>query len=551
MNLMKKLIAFNRNSQNKRIGFLFIGGFSIILIVTFSTFLVFNFISSKNEMKKDLTTLANLIGINCAAPLLFNDQNAAQDILSALHAKPRIQAAYIVGKDNITFAQYLNPNTFSENITVSGPSERQGFDILNNRFYLRSTIRFKNQVLGSVYLESDLLRLYSHLRWFISASVIIFLLTGTIVYILFDKLLHTIEALNESKDRYHSVFENTGTATIIIDEDGVITMANAMFEKFIGLPKKDIEGKVTWTDLIDPYDLPKIGNIQISAEHELKLKDKYVFLKADLLPGTTKTIISITDITTRKQAEEELRKSEHMKTEFIYVASHELKTPVQSMLLGALDLIENEDVKNNPALYEDMEMVTNGVKRLADLVENLLDLSRIEARTTQLNIETVDVKEMIDNAVNEIFSLASKYHHNIIVDCELNSFTINADQNKLEQVFVNLLGNSIKYTPKGGDIMFSAKKKDADAVFSVADNGYGIPAFAQEDIFKKFFQADSFMSQRVGGTGLGLTISKSIIDDHNGSIECASPVPEGMFPDLKLGEDRKGTVFIVKLPINE
>ncbi len=98
-------------------------------------------------------------------------------------------------------------------------------------------------------------------------------------------------------------------------------------------------------------------------------------------------------------------------------------------------------------------------------------------------------------------------------------------------------------------MIFSVKRENHEIVFSIADNGYGIPESAQEDIFEKFFQADAFMSQRIGGTGLGLTISKGIIDEHKGSITCTSPIPEAMFYELTLGGERKGTVFAVRLPI--
>ena len=91
---------------------------------------------------------------------------------------------------------------------------------------------------------------------------------------------------------------------------------------------------------------------------------------------------------------------------------------------------------------------------------------------------------------------------------------------------------------------------EEEVTFSCVDNGYGVPAWARDKIFEKFFQADSIMSQRVGGSGLGLTITKGIVEEHHGTIDFESPIPEGRFPDLPLGGERKGTMFVVHLPMH-
>jgi signal transduction histidine kinase len=123
------------------------------------------------------------------------------------------------------------------------------------------------------------------------------------------------------------------------------------------------------------------------------------------------------------------------------------------------------------------------------------------------------------------------------------------DAKRITQVVINLLSNSIKYTPNGGDIRMWAEKNAKEIIFSIADNGYGIPFWAHEKVFEKFFQADSIMSQKVGGTGLGLIISKGIVEEHGGRIYFESPIPENRFSEFSLGDQRKGTVFTVHLPI--
>jgi signal transduction histidine kinase len=238
-----------------------------------------------------------------------------------------------------------------------------------------------------------------------------------------------------------------------------------------------------------------------------------------------------------------------MKSDFITTASHELRTPIQAMLLGVSGLLEGYSGKIDDESREDLAFVKGGIERLMRLVESLLDLSRIEARKIELDFARASIKEMVDMAVREVSDLAKKHDHVILERLPHDIPDIEADKDRIIQVMINLLSNSIKYTPDGGKILINAEAKDEGVVLSVTDNGYGVPQWAQEEVFKKFFQADSIMSHKVGGSGLGLTIARGIVERHGGSIECKSPVPDGMFPDLPLGGERNGTTFSVYLPM--
>jgi signal transduction histidine kinase len=123
------------------------------------------------------------------------------------------------------------------------------------------------------------------------------------------------------------------------------------------------------------------------------------------------------------------------------------------------------------------------------------------------------------------------------------------DSHRIVQVLVNLLGNSIKYSPDYGHIIVEGKATRNSFLIQVIDNGYGVPEWAQKKIFDKFFQADIIMSQKVGGTGLGLNISKRIVEDHGGSIECISPVDQSKYPELPIGNERKGAIINISLPL--
>ncbi len=241
---------------------------------------------------------------------------------------------------------------------------------------------------------------------------------------------------------------------------------------------------------------------------------------------------------------------DRMKSEFVTIASHEFRTPIHAMLLGVSGILEGYAGEINDETREDLQIVNDGIARLMVLVDNLLDLSRIESRKFDLNMACVSIQHIIKSAVSEVSQLIEAYGHLAIERYSSKLPDIQVDGERMIQVVVNLLSNAVKYTPESGKILIGAEEKGDDIVLSVADNGYGIPPAVHEKVFDRFFQADSIMSQKVGGSGLGLTIAKGIVEEHGGSIYFESPIPEGRFPDLPLGGDRKGTVFVVHVPIN-
>lgn len=242
--------------------------------------------------------------------------------------------------------------------------------------------------------------------------------------------------------------------------------------------------------------------------------------------------------------------ADRMKSEFVTIASHELRTPIHAMLLSVSGLLEGFSGEINNEVKEDLEVIDEGISRLRRLIENLLDLSRIEAGKTELDVSNTSVLKVIEQAVEEVNELVEAHNHIIIKNVPGDIADINMDRDKMIQVLINLLSNSIKYTPDGGKIIIGVEKNEQEVVFTIADNGYGVPSWANEKIFEKFFQADSITTEKVGGSGLGLTISKSIVEEHGGTISCNSPVLEGRFSEFPLGGERQGTVFIITLPID-
>ena len=238
-----------------------------------------------------------------------------------------------------------------------------------------------------------------------------------------------------------------------------------------------------------------------------------------------------------------------MKSDFVTIASHELRTPIQAMLLGVSGILDGYSGPIDEEVREDLMLARAGIERLMRLVNDLLDLSRIEARKFELNCARTSAAGIIDDAVEEISELAETYGHTFVIDVPADTPDIEVDRDRMIQVMINLLSNAIKYSPEQGKIIVKVRNTEKEVMIQVADNGYGVPQWAKEEIFKKFFQADSIMSQKVGGTGLGLTITRGIVEKLGGSVICDSPVQAEEFPELPVGGERKGSVFTIRLPI--
>jgi two-component system, sensor histidine kinase len=255
--------------------------------------------------------------------------------------------------------------------------------------------------------------------------------------------------------------------------------------------------------------------------------------------------------TTFNEMAKSIAELDKMKSDFVTIASHELRTPIQAMLLSVSGILEGYSGEIDEEVREDLQVARQGIERLMRLVESLLNLSRIESRKVDLQLTPTSVDEIIEHTIAELADLAGEHHHTIIRNLPEGLPQLSVDRDRIIQVMINLLSNAIKYNPDGGSILLGAELAGDVVRLTVADNGYGVPPWATQEIFKKFFQADSIMSHKVGGTGLGLTISKGIVELHNGTIECHSPLAAEQFPGLALGGERHGSLFVVTLPLEK
>ncbi|MFW6014029.1 MAG: PAS domain S-box protein [Candidatus Nanoarchaeia archaeon] len=239
-----------------------------------------------------------------------------------------------------------------------------------------------------------------------------------------------------------------------------------------------------------------------------------------------------------REKNKELRKMDQMKSDFVSNVSHELRTPLTSISgytkllnMGKLGEI-NEQQKNV------ISIIIKESDRLTKLINEVLDLSKLESGKIGVKFEKVDFKEVIEETVLNLGSMAEDKDIKIKTKIHQKTNTINANRDLLKQVITNLLSNAIKFTPKKGIITIEAKKNNDKIKLIVTDTGRGIKKEHIHKLFDKFYQVDSSMTKEEGGTGLGLVIVKHIVDLHKGKIDVNS----------KVG---KGSTFTVTLPLKQ
>lgn len=357
-----------------------------------------------------------------------------------------------------------------------------------------------------------------------------------------ERLTETINALENENIKLESILNSLMNGVIAVDNNNNILMINSVFREFFKLPE-DVIGQ-------NFYDVVRNESLYSIIE-EVQEKNHYVadevwfkavmeetkILRIYAAPisgkncGTEKigNLIVFQDVT-------QIRKLEQMRSDFVSNVTHELKTPLTS-IMGFADTLKEGAIDNRETALKFIDIIEIESKRLFRLIQDILSLSEIETRKEDINQEYFDIREIIESVCQVLKPQADNKNIELIINIDKNIPKFKCNRDRISQMMINLIENGIKYTEKGS-VRISCKKTGKYIEINVKDTGIGIPEESKERIFERFYRVDKGRSRKAGGTGLGLSIVKHIVFLYNGKL----------WVESKMG---KGSKFVILLPFEQ
>lgn len=388
-------------------------------------------------------------------------------------------------------------------------------------------------------------------------------------------------ALGESEKRYKNLMKFLPDAIFVIQKDK-ITFINYAALKLLGAKeKKELLGKpikdIIHADFMETAKQrmeeckEKMGTAPLREVRLVRMDGTEIDVESTMaymaVEGEDTYISAIRDITERKRAEmlqrdvdenrkllEEAAKYDRLKNEFMANISHELRTPL-NIIFSDIQLMEFYLKGNNISGYDEniskhFRIMRQNCYRLLRLVNNIIDISKMDSGFFTLQLKNCDIVSLVEDVITSAAGFAGNKGIEMVFDTDFEEFTIACDPEKIERVMLNLLSNAVKFTPAGGKILITLSERNDKIVVSVKDNGIGIPRDKLEVIFQRFVQIDRSLSRSNEGSGIGLSLVKSIIEAHGGSIfvksedSCGSEfifeLPESVLPSEDEGEPFRG-----------
>jgi len=353
-----------------------------------------------------------------------------------------------------------------------------------------------------------------------------------------------IYTLRSADQPYRLMVEQMREGALTLAPDGTILYCNQRFAELMGRPPERIAGQI-FNQFIDPADLSTVKRVLTSdsCRAQVHLRTTFDALNPAQLSsialnidGVRTIAVVVTDLT-HERTERGLRESNRLKDEFLATLSHELRTPL-NVILGWTRMLLHDHL-SEPSRHHALELIDRNAQAQAQLVNDLVDMSRMTTGKLQVDLEPLPVVPVLEAALESIRPAAQAKGLAVHTSWPVLEANVLADATRLQQVLWNLLSNAVKFTPVGGRISVSAAQSDSRIRIEVMDSGIGIePAFLPH-VFDRFRQADSATTRRYGGLGLGLAIVHDLVLLHGGDVEVHSP---GL---------NQGATFIVTLRASE
>lgn len=491
-----------------------------------------------------LETTLDVVGVDAGEIFLINDETGEL----ILHAQRGLSNAFVAEEGTVGPGECLcGLSTQSRELVVAVDLEthparnrlaclREGF-----RSLLCLPLLARGEVLGLLNVQSR------NARQFTPSDEELLTAIGNQIGIAIANA-QLIEDAEQRRATLDSVMNSLVDGLILVDRRGRIVYANPCAEEMLSVSRRGLEGQsieqVEETNAGRVTDWEKVSSLLKSTVAGLRNVPALEIvltapgsrtLQARSFPiyeggGATLGVgLLLRDITREKELDE-------MKSQLLSTVSHELRTPLASIKGFATTLLREDVQWDDESRREFLSIIDEESDRLSELISNLLDMSRIEAGTLRVEPEPTDLRPIVTETVAE-FQVMTR-NHQLEASMPASLPLVFADPRRLRQVVRNLVDNAVKYSPDGGLITTSVQVVEENLQIVVADHGLGIETSDLDRIFDRFYQVDSASTRKVGGSGLGLSICKAIIDAHNGQIWAES-------------EPGIGSTFYVILPLKE
>ena len=354
------------------------------------------------------------------------------------------------------------------------------------------------------------------------------------------QLKNTIDEITEARNQASAILDSIADGVIAVNKSGEVLFVNPVVEKVFGINQKASQGK-NILGVIRNYDVERLLEKALRTEkpvsQEIRLiypEPKVFCVNATPLQGHSRqkggAVVLFNDITQRKKLED-------MRTEFVANVSHELRTPLTS-IRGFLETLLEGKVEDQATIRRFLEIINRETARLTRLIDDLLNLSKIEERQVVHRWQAVQLLDTVNKAIVMFQAQAKEQNLELVTELPAELPVVRGDPDMLAQVLINLVDNAVKFTPSGGRITIRAGASKENVRIDVEDTGIGIPPENLPRIFERFYRVEKSRSRELGGIGVGLAIVKHIIRAHGGKTGVESVVG-------------KGSKFTFTLPIDE
>lgn len=353
-----------------------------------------------------------------------------------------------------------------------------------------------------------------------------------------DSLHVQMTRIEQNESQLESVLDNMINGIVMIDGGGQILLMNRRAEEVLGFSAPELVGR-HFAEAKQQYELLQM--IQEGLTSKVHLREEITFyfpeerlLELNLVPVLTDSD-EFTGVLLVLQDVSAIRRLERMRSEFVANVSHELKTPITAVK-GFAETLLGGAVKDEETTRSFLQIIYDESDRLNRLIGDILELSKVESRRVPLVFSPVEVDSFVSKTVKLLEAEAERKKITVHMNIEQGLY-VEADEDRLRQIIMNLLSNGINYTPEGGRVSIKIEGKGEDHIhIEISDSGIGIPKKDLPRIFERFYRVDKARSRSSGGTGLGLSIVKHLVELHKGTISVTSTVGSG-------------STFIIELPV--